>query len=307
VFGVESKKKVRALDSRFKTMKRTGFITRRLFLRWLLGVPLLSVCPFLLSEAKSQMVTPPGREKGNSIGEFYKGEELDYEIGFWLIRRAALGHVSFKGTEKKGRYQAILQTETLGVLGWIARYRVDTYRSTMEEIDGGKRLRSLSFEENVKVGGKARRMIHLFDYEKRKWTVLKQRKDETMARSDQEIPEGMVYDDFLTAVCNFSYGVYGAIERGKTYTISTFPRKKATHYEIRVAPKEEEERKRQAERSKEGKDLFVGLRLDPEITHSKEGIIEGWLSEDLCPMEGVIKDVDIVGDVKGRLIRRART
>jgi len=295
------------MDSRVKIMKRTGFITRRLFLQWLLGVPLLSVCPCLLSETKAQMVTPRLRERGNSIGEHYKGEELDYEIGFWLIRRAALGHVSFKETETQGRYQAILQTETLGVLGWIARYRVDTYRSTMEEIDGGKRFRSLSFEEDVKVGGKTRKMVHLFDHEKRKWTVLKQRKDGTMARSDREIPEGAVYDDFLTALCNFGYEVYGAIERGKTYTIPTFPRKKATHYEIWVASKEEEERRRQAERSKEGKDLLVRLRLDPEITHSKEGIIEGWLSEDLCPMEGVIKDVVIVGDVRGRLIRRART
>ena len=288
-------------------MKRTGFITRRLFLQWLLGVPLLSVCPCLLSETKAQGVTPRRRERGNSIGEFYKGEELDYEIGFWLIRRAALGHLSFKEAEKKGLYQAVLQVETLGVLGWIARYRVDTYRTTMEEIDGGKRLRSLSFEEDVKVGSNTRRMVHLFDYEKRKWTVLKKRKDGTMARSDQEIPEGMVYDDFLTAACNFGYEVYGAIERGKNYTIATFPRKKATHYEIWVAPKEEEEKRRQAERSKEGKDLFVRLRLDPEMTHSKEGIIEGWLSEDLCPMEGAIKDVVIVGDVKGRLIRRVYT
>jgi hypothetical protein len=295
------------MDSRVKAMKRTGFITRRLFLQWLLGIPLLSVCPCLLSETKAQMVTPRPRERGNSIGEHYKGEELDYEIGFWLIRRAALGHVSFKETETQGRYQAILQTETLGVLGWIARYRVDTYRSTMEEIDGGKRFRSLSFEEDVKVGGKTRKMVHLFDHEKRKWTVLKQRKDGTMARSDREIPEGAVYDDFLTALCNFGYAVYGAIERGKTYTIPTFPRKKATHYEIWVASKEEEERRRQAERSKEGKDLLFRLRLDPEITHSKEGMIEGWLSEDLCPMEGVIKDVVIVGDVRGRLIRRART
>jgi hypothetical protein len=212
------------MDSRGKSVKRTGFITRRLFLQWLLGVPLLSVCPCLLSETNAQMVTLRLRERGNSIGEHYQGEELDYEIGFWLVRRAALGHVSFKETEKQGRYQAILRLRPLAFSGWIARYRVDTYRSTMEEVDGGQRFRSLSFEENVKVGSKTRKMVHLFDHEKRKWTVLKQRKDGTMARSDREIPEGAVYDDFLTALCNFSYEVYG-IERGKTYTIPTFPGK----------------------------------------------------------------------------------
>ena len=70
---------------------------------------------------------------------------------------------------EKGRYIATLQGETLGVLGWVARYRVDTYRSIMEEIEGGRRLRSISFEEDVKIGNKVRRRSHFFDYQKRKW------------------------------------------------------------------------------------------------------------------------------------------
>jgi hypothetical protein len=115
----------------------------------------------------------------------------------------------------------------------------------------------------------------------------------------------MVYDDFLTASYNFRYGVYGEIERGKKYTVSTFPRKGALSYELRVAAKEEEERKRKSEKVKEGKDFYVKLFLDPEITHSKEGLIEGWLSKELYPVEGAIRDVILFGDVRGTLIKKS--
>jgi hypothetical protein len=219
-----------------------------------------------------------------------------------------MGKLNFKEMAEKGRYIATLQGETLGILGWVARYRVDTYRSIMEEVDGGGRLRSISFEEDVKVGDKVRRRTHFFDYQKRKWIqVTQRRKDGPKTRTEEEIPPGMVYDDFITASYNFRYGVYGEIGKGKKYTVATFPKKGPSSYEVRVASKEEEEKRRKSEKLKEGKEYFVKLSLDPEVTHSKEGIIEGWLSKELYPIEGRIKDVVLFGDVKGTLIKNTRT
>jgi hypothetical protein len=271
-----------------------------------LGLPFL-LFPFRIRETRADPSTLPKDEGKRSIAEFFKGEELVYEIGVWIFKRVALGKLSFKEAEKKGHYVAVLQAETLGVLGWVARYRVDIYRSTIVEIDGGRRLRALSFEEDVKIGNKLRRKTHLFDYQKRKWIQARRKKDGTMERIEEEIPPGMVYDDFITASYNFRYGVYGEIERGKKYTVATFPRKGSTCYEVRVAAKEEEEKRRKLEKSKDGKDYYLKLFLDPEITHSKEGLIEGWLSKELYPMEGTIKDVILFGDVKGTLIKNSRT
>jgi hypothetical protein len=176
----------------------------------------------------------------------------------------------------------------------------------MEEIDGGRRLRTLSFEEDVKIGNRLRKKIHLIDYQKRKWIIMRRRKDGVMERTEEEIPPGKVYDDFLTATYNFRYGVYGEIEKGRTYMVPTFPRKGSTLYEVRVASKEEDEKKKKSEKVKEGKEFYVKLFLDPEITHSKEGLIEGWLSKELYPMEGAIKEVKLFGDVKGTLIKNTR-
>jgi len=280
-------------------------LTRRLFIRWLLGLPLLSCFSFRIRETSAAVSTLSRNEKGDSIGEFFKGEELEYEIGVWIFKRVALGKLTFVEMEKKGRYRATLQAETLGILGWVARYRVDTYRSTMEEIDGGRRFRALSFEEDVKIGGTLRRRTHLFDYQKRKWIRMR-RKDGTMERTEEEIPPGMVYDDFLAASYNFRYGVYGEIERGRKYVVPTFPKKGPTSYEVRVVSKEEEEKKRRSEKVKDGKEFFVKLFLDPEITHSKEGLIEGWLSKELYPMEGTVRDVILFGDVKGTLTKKLK-
>jgi hypothetical protein len=280
-------------------------LTRRLFLRYLLGLPFLSSFPLPFWETRADLSSLP-RIGGKSIGEFFEGEELHYEIGFWLFKKVALGKLSFKAMEEKGRYLATLQGETLGVLGWVARYRVDTYRSIMEEVEGGRRLRSISFEEDVKIGNKLRRRTHFFDYQKQKWIKVRQRKDGTKVRVEVEIPPGMVYDDFITASYNFRYGVYGEIERGKKYTVATFPKKGLSSYEVRVASKEEEEKRKKSEQFKDGKEYFVKLFLDPEVTHSKEGIIEGWLSKELCPTDGRIKDVILFGDVRGTLIKNTR-
>ena len=282
-------------------------LTRRLFLRYLLGLPLLSSFPLHALEILADLPTLPRKGEGSSIGEFFRGEELHYIIGVWLFKKVAVGKISFKEMKEKGRYLSTLQAETLGILGWVARYRADTYHSVMEEIDGGRRLRSVSFEEDVKVGDTLRRRTHFFDYEKRKWIRVRQRKDGTKVRAEEEIPPGMVYDDFITASYNFRYGVYGEIERGRKYTVATFPKKGPSSYEVRVASKEEEEKRKKSEKSKDGKEYLVKLFLDPEVTHSKEGLIEGWLSKELYPTEGMIKDVMFFGDVRGSLIKKVRS
>lgn len=273
---------------------------RRSFFKWLLGIYLIPDMPFWITESEGSELDEFGKK--DSIAEFFNGEELIYEIGFWIFKQVAFGKLSFKALDKKGLFMATLQAETTGLAGWISRYRIDTYRSTMEEINGGRRLRSISFEEEVKIGNKLRQRTHLFDYQKRLWIKMRKKKDGSFERIEEEIPSGLIYDDFITASYNFRYGVYGKIDRGKRYIVPTFPKKGASNYEVRVATKEEEERKRKREKNKDGKEFFIKLSLDPEITHSKEGLIEGWLSKELFPTEGTIKDVILFGDVQGRLV-----
>ena len=138
-------------------------ISRRNILRWFLGIPLLSFFPCTVSRSRAQAIQPGVSAVGSSIGEFFDGEELHYEISFMFLKKVATVMLLFKRAEKKGRYISVIQGETLGIIGWLSKYRTDTYRAVMEEVDGGRRLRSISFEENVKIGKKTRTYSHEFD------------------------------------------------------------------------------------------------------------------------------------------------
>jgi hypothetical protein len=275
-------------------------------MRWLFGLPLLSFCTFRVSELTAQTSRQGIGKVRQTIGEFFSGEELQYEISFMFLKKVAVAKMWFKRAEQKGRYIAVLQGETLGVVGWLSKNRKDTYRAVMEEIDGGKRLRSISFEENVRIGKKTRVYSHEFDYQQRKWTKRSTRRGVRSRAVETAIPEGKTYDDFLCASYNFRYGVYGPIERGKTFVVPTFPRKGSSSYEIRMASKEEEDRQRVADKVGETAALLLQLKLDPEITDSKTGLIEGWLSREYYPVEGIIKDVIFFGDVHGKLVKRTK-
>ncbi len=265
---------------------------------------MLSFFPCTVSRLQAQFIQPRVAAARTSIGEFFDGEELHYEISFMFLKKVATVMLVFKRAEQKGRYISVLQGETLGIIGWLSKYRSDTYRTVMEEIDGGRRLRSISFEENVKIGKKTRTYSHEFDYQKKRWTKRSTRRGVRTRTAEAAIPEGKTYDDFLCASYNFRYGVYGQLERGKTYLIPTFPRKGSNTYEIKIASKEEEDRQKTAEKIDERSALLLQLKLDPEITDSKTGLIEGWLTKDYYPMEGVIKDVILFGDVHGKLVKK---
>jgi hypothetical protein len=272
----------------------------------LLGLPFLSSFPFPAREVSAQPFLPSPNLPGTSIGELFAGEELNYDIAFWLIKKVARAKLTFHRGDRKGRYVATLEGETLPVFGFLARYRVDSYRAVMEETEGGTRLRSISFEEYVKLGKKVRRNIHAFDHGRRKWLHRTIRSSGATSEVEKDIPEGKVYDDFITAAYNFRYGVYGPVNRGKTYRLATFPRKEVDNYEIKVASKEEEELTRKSETVQKESEYLIQLSMDPEVVHSEEGQIEGWLARELYPVEGTIKDVILFGDVRGSLTSRKK-
>lgn len=284
-------------------------LTRRGFLRQLTILGLIVVHPFRFFVQSSQALsvqTSASRTGRKTIGDHFAGEELEYDVGFLFLRRVATAKMRFTRLPERGRFVATLQGETVGLVGWLSRYRVDSYRSVMEEVESGGRLRSISFEEYVKIGAKVRKNIHHFDHAKRVWVHETSRRDGVMTQYEHPIPEGKSYDDFITASYNFRYQVYGVVERGKRFVVPTFPRKGPSSYEIKIAPKGEEDTRRKKERPGEGSSFFITLALDPEVVNSKEGLIEGWLSEDLYPVSGTIKDAILFGDVKGRLIKRTK-
>jgi len=70
----------------------------------------------------------------------------------------------------------------------------------------------------LETGWKAKPLLRL---SKAKWVRVRQKKDGTKVRTEEEILPEMVYDDFLTASYNF-VTVFGEIKKGQKYTVATF-------------------------------------------------------------------------------------
>jgi hypothetical protein len=72
-------------------------ISRRHFVWWLAGLPLLSSFPFRVNEAHGEAgVSSSGGDTAETVGERYAGEELHYDIAFWLFKKVALARLSFQ-------------------------------------------------------------------------------------------------------------------------------------------------------------------------------------------------------------------
>jgi Protein of unknown function (DUF3108) len=237
---------------------------------------------------------------GDPIGERFHGEVLKYDIGFWIFTRVGEGEAIFQRSGN-GRYLAYHEGKTLGLVGWISRYRRDFYRSMMGTINNGKRLIPLRFEEEVMIGKKIRKRITTFNYNARR-VLVETLNEEKITREKIEIPSGVIYDDPMTAFYNFRFGVYGKVEPGKEFSIPTVPRGGSQKViRLVVASKEEAGKKRSEEAEKERKDLFITVRLGKELVGSLQGLVETWFSADIVPVSGVAKDVFFWGDITGKL------
>jgi hypothetical protein len=244
-----------------------------------------------------------GEGRGGAIGEYFQGEVMKYDIGFWVFNRVGEGEATFRSLGD-GRYEAFHEGRTLGFVGWISRHRRDVYRSTMATINNGRRLIPLRFEEDVIIGQNVRKRITVYDYAARKVFIESQKEGGT-SREEVDIPFGVLYDDPMTAFYNFRFGVYGKVEPGKEFSIRTVPREESRKViRLIVASKAEEERRRSAEVEKEGKHLFIKVHLDKELVGSLHGEVEVWFSKDIVPMTGVAKDVFFYGDIYGQLTYR---
>ena len=283
-----------------------SMITRRFFLRLLAGLPLLTGLPFCLPTASAQVSINGQTTPKVPIGQTFTGEELHYDIAFWFLKKVAVVRMTFAPCTERGRYVSTLQGETVGLMGFVTRYRTDSYRAVMEELDGGRRLRSLSFEEQVQIGKQSRKHTHTFDHKNRKWVERNVRMSGATSEEQHDIPGDQDYNDFLTASYNFRYGVYGAVERGKTYRVPVFPKKDVTTYDVKVASRAEEDRLRDRRSVPDGSEYRIELAMDPEVLNSERGLIKGWLAKELYPVEGVMEDVFLFGDVCGVLVKRVK-
>jgi len=242
------------------------------------------------------------RPKGR-IGQAFEGETMTFVAGFLWFSHAGDATLSFLRLSGKGQYRATLSGQTRGFIGFFTRHRKDTHISELEENSEGTRLICKRLIRDTQIGDSHTIKIFDMDYQNHRLTVTRL-KGNRQSRHQKPIPEGVIYDDPVTAFYNFRYRSYGPVTYGSDFVIHTIPGKRANHLHLRVASREETlEAIKNASYPKNTKYL-VFLNIAPDIVRSKKGALEGCLTESLIPLCGVAKDVIFFGDVRGKLVRR---
>ena len=247
-----------------------------------------------------------GMKPEDSIGEFFTGEVLRYEVGFWLIDPVGGGVADFRNLGN-GRYMVYHVGKAEGFVGWLTSYRREIYRSTMSTTNNGKRLIPHKFEEYSVIGEWYRKKTTTYDYPARKVITEGEKEGKPMGREEIEIPPGVFYDDPVTAFYNLRFGVYGKVEPGREFLLNTLPSKRPEIIRIKVASREETERRRTEEKVKTGKDLLIQILIDREMWGRKKGELEIWFNRDLIPVSGMVKDIPFFGNVRGRQTFHGKT
>ena len=241
------------------------------------------------------------QHRGIPIGDRFVGEEVQYEVGFWVFPAVGGGVARFYHLEN-GNYLLANEGRAQGLAGWLTRHRREVHRAWMGTIEQGSRLIPLRLEEESIIGDWVRKKTTLYDYSARKIFMETWKEGETK-REVVEIPQGIYYDTPISAYYNFRYGVYGKVEPGREYLIHTVPRKGKGDFRVTVAPEREAALRRESDPEKKGKDLLVRIHLDQEFLGSPQGEIEIWFDRELNPVTGMIRKVRFFGDIKGRITR----
>lgn len=251
--------------------------------------------------------TPEPKEKLNSalsIGDKFVGEELHYKMGFWLFHNAAKGKIAIQKGDAENTYITTFVGQTQGLIGLLTANRRYTLTSTMEVIEDGRRFRTLKFEQRLTTRHKDKTRIHTFDYEARKIMISSKEKDRNWRHQEKDLPYNQSCDDPITSFYNFRFGVYGTVDRGRSFKIPTIPKKRRSSISIHIASREIEDHMREQEDDTDGKEFFATMIMHKEFTVSDTGKLEGWLSKELIPVTGRVRDVIILGDVYGTLTQR---
>ncbi|MBI5827317.1 MAG: DUF3108 domain-containing protein [Deltaproteobacteria bacterium] len=253
-----------------------------------------------LPETPAGARTQPSLPKAATIADAFVNEELSYSIGFWLFEGVAFGKVSLKKGEN-GDYAATLTAHTAGALDRILYHRRDTYVARFRLAEGGRRFVTTSFDKTIESGGKGKKSLTTFDYDKGEMSWDNWEEGRGERTGVEKIPPGVYYDDPIGAFYNFRFGVYGPVEEGRKYRIPSFPKKGVVPMiHLRIADRGEflETNSKEIDA-----DYLSYATIDKDLFGSQTGNIEIYFTRGMVPVEAVVKDLIFFGDVRGTLIK----
>ena len=252
-----------------------------------------------LSIASAAVKTRP-----ESLLDRFLGEELFFHIGYWLIPHCGEAESDLVQTDIPNIYRASLQGRTVGIIDALVgrlRYSYVSYSQFDPKED---RLQPIFFQIIRKRAGKERHRYITFDHKAGEIIFTKIGSDGKSKVRRETLQADKIYEDYLTLGYNLRHGKYGTPERGKDYQLPLYVTKKKKSIKLHVASTAEVRKMHPDEPIRIDKDFFITFQVDRKDLSSGSGEVELWVTPEILPISGRIKDVAFFGDLWGDLIER---
>ena len=264
---------------------------------------LLCGCSLLFSRPLS-IAGAAVKTKPKSILDRFLGEELFFHIGYWLIPHCGEAESDLVQTDLPNIYRASLQGRTVGIIDALVgrlRYSYVSYAQFVEKED---RLRPIFFQIIRKRAGKERHRYITFNYKAGQIIFSKIGSDGKSKIRRETLQADQIYEDYLTLGYNLRHGKYGIPERGKEYQLPLYVTPKQKSIKLHVASIAEAQKQQPDEYIRIDKDFLIRFQVDRKDLSSGSGEVGLWVTPEIMPISGKIKDVAFFGDLWGNLIER---
>lgn len=225
------------------------------------------------------------------------GEKFRYNVTLMGMINAAEGKVYF-AQDGKG-YKGTIEAKATGVAKLVYKEQMFFSHMAVETVNGKLRFLTKIHSRTTTKGDETKRSTHRFDYVRKKWYYQRYLNDKLVKKRtyNSRMTSGKIYDDFVSFFYNFRAKVYGPVEFGKKYTITTIPFKKVDTYTIEVASKEQmKEEKKWIEKFPDTSFMVI-LKINQKIFGMKTGEAKLIGDKNLKPLSGYVKDAAVFGDV----------
>lgn len=232
--------------------------------------------------------------------KLFVGRRQRYELTFWWFSKAGECYMSFQRLTGGRGYVALAGGRTAGFVGSLTGRAIFKYRSFMTFDPEEQRLVTQRFEEEQILGERTFRSARIFEHDKQRILHLKPpRHGKNRSRIEKMASPRAV--DHLAGFYNWRAGVYGPQIQGRAYRIPTMPSHNTNEILVNFLSLQETEAHRP--KAKVDHPFLIDVRLPPKMLLSDKGQILGWTDRTYEPRKWTIKDVMIMGDVRGWLTK----
>ena len=265
--------------------------------------------------AQAQETTPkvggissPKEEKVNEVHPIAKqfiGQNLEYEITFLGIFKAAVGTYKFK-QGPGSLYLGTMEAKVIGFVGKITKHRKLELLSQMavKKINGVDRFVTNMFKQTSTRTDLTYVSTYIMNYKQKRYIYKKEKDGKIIKKRKHKIKGDLPYDDFVVAGLNFRIGAYGKVDYGSKFTVTTIPYKGVSKFDFYIATEDEMKKKSSwIEKHKDTKYMAI-IKIDKKIFGIKSGTAYMLGTDKLLPIAAAIENVSGFGSVNADLNRK---